>query len=295
MRDDELRATCFLALDAMRAQLGEELPYRGGLDRRFRFRRSEVPFLSTQKGIFRAAVQTGPAALAVQTSARSPYRDAETEDGFVYDYRAGSVDQPDNRALRAAYELGVPLVYFVGVRPGVYSAEYPVYVEQDDPAARQVLLSPGRRTPSGTPRPITDELDRRYAVVEIRARLHQRRFRSLVLPAYRHQCAVCRLRHVRLLDAAHILGDAHERGQPRVSNGLSLCTIHHRAFDEHLVGIDARYTVHVSRRLLEDDDGPMLDVLKGCHSTRLEVPRAPAQRPDPHRLAERFDVFRAAG
>lgn len=230
----------------------------------------------------------------MQTSARSPYRDAETEDGFLYDYRAGSIDQPDNRALRAACELRVPIVYYVGVRPGWYTAEYPIYVAEDMPNERRVLLTPGRRTPSGVPRPITDDLDRRYVVVETRTRLHQRRFRALVLPAYRHQCAVCRLKQLPLLDAAHILGDAHERGQPSLRNGLSLCTIHHRAFDEHLVGIDPGYTVRVSRRLLEDDDGPMLDVLKGFHGSRIELPRSPTQRPDRERLAERFESFRAA-
>ncbi len=223
MRDDELRATCFLALDALRAQYGDELPYRGVLDRRFRFRRAEVPFLSVQKGIFRAAVQRGPAALAVQTSANSPYRDTETEDGFLYDYRAGSPDQADNRALRAAHELQVPIVYYVGVRPNVYRPEYPVFVVHDDPLERHVLLSPGRRTPAGAARAIEDPIERRYVFVETRARLHQSRFRAQVLPAYREQCAICRLRERRLLDAAHILGDAQARGEPVVANGLSLC------------------------------------------------------------------------
>ena len=50
-----------------------------------------------------------------------------------------------------------------------------------------------------------------------------------------------------------------------VTNGLSLCTIHHRAYDQDLVGIDADYKVHVARRLLEDDDGPMLELLKTFH------------------------------
>jgi putative restriction endonuclease len=67
-------------------------------------------------------VQSGPASLSVNTSYKSPYDDQETPDGFVYAYRAGDVNQPDNRALRAAYELQVPIVYFVGTRPGWYRA-----------------------------------------------------------------------------------------------------------------------------------------------------------------------------
>jgi len=295
MRDDDLRAVCFRSLDALRAQLGDEVPYRGGLDAGFVWRHRRVPFLSTQKGIFRAAFQDGPAALALQTSAKSPYRDTETDDGFLYDYRSGSIDEADNRALRAAFELNVPLVYFVGTRPGWYRPEYPIYVLADQPEDRHVLLSPGRRTPSGVPRFIDDVIERRYAVVEVRARMHQSRFRARVVPAYRSQCAVCQLKEIRLLDAAHIVSDTRERGEPIVSNGVSLCSIHHRAYDEDLVGISPDCIVQVSRRLLDDDDGPMLELLKDAHGRAIAVPRRLEQRPDPERLATRFDRFLASG
>lgn len=294
MRDDELRAVCFRALDVLRAQMGDELPYAGALDQGFAWRDRRVPFLSTQKGIFRAAVQTGPAALAVQTSAKSPYRDSETDDGFLYDYRAGPIDQADNRALRAAFDLRVPIVYYVGTRPGWYRPEYPIFVWEDHPEDGQVLLSPGRRTPSGAPRPIEDVLERRYQVVEVRTRLHQARFRARVIPAYRDRCAVCQLKEIRLLDAAHIVGDAHVRGEPVVSNGLSLCAIHHRAFDEDLVGVSPDYLVEVSRKLREDDDGPMLEVLKTAHGRAIVLPRRSEWRPDRERLALRFERFLTA-
>src|SRR5207248_11462678 len=85
----------------------------------------------------------GPAALSINTSVNSPYDDAVLDDGFLYAYRAGSPDQADNRALRAAYELQVPLVYFVGTQPGWYRPVYPVFVVRDDPAKAQVLIAPG--------------------------------------------------------------------------------------------------------------------------------------------------------
>ena len=107
---------------------------------------------------------------------------------------------------------------------------------------------------------------------EVRVRLHQRRFRNHVLPAYRYQCTVCQLRERRLLDAAHIAADAEPEGAPLISNGLSLCSIHHRVFDQNLVGVSADYRVHVSRRLLEDEDGPMLEVLKAFHEGSIELP-----------------------
>jgi putative restriction endonuclease len=297
MLDDDVRSSCFAALDVLCAKHGTELPYAGGLDQGFAFRGRRVPFLNYQKGIYRAAAQSGPAALSVNTSYRSPYEDEETSDGFRYAYRAGAIDQPDNRALRAAFELQAPLVYFVGTRPGWYRPEWPVFVTRDDPGARMVLLTPGRMVgPYDEREPVLpgDEIERRYAVRETRVRLHQARFRARVLPAYANQCTICRLKETRLLDAAHIVGDVELAGEPTVTNGLSLCSIHHRAFDEDLVGVSPDYDVCVHERLLDEIDGPMLDLLKDAHGSTIVVPRSTRNRPDRELLAVRFERFLAA-
>jgi putative restriction endonuclease len=297
MADEALRTSCFASLDVLCATHGEDVPYRGGLDAGFAFRGRRVPFLSPQKGIFRAAVQEGEAALSIHTSTQSPYDDEETPDGFFYAYRAGSIDQPDNRALRAAYSRAEPLVYFIATRPGYYRPVHPVYVIADDPLARRVLVSPGRMVgplDERDPVVLEDELERRYAVRETRVRLHQARFRGRVLVAYSSRCTICRLREARLLDAAHIAGDLEERGDPAVSNGLSLCSIHHRAFDQNLVGVSPDYTVQVSPRLLDDEDGPMLQLLQAFHTRPIELPIRRAWRPDRERLAERFERFHAS-
>lgn len=281
-------------LSLLVAEWGEDIPYVGALANGFPFRGRRVPFLNRQKGIYRAAAQRGPAALSIQTSAKSPYDDAAVEDGFLYAYRAGDVNQPDNRALRAAHELQVPVVYFIGTRPGWYKPIYPCFVRHDDPAARMVLVAPGAlRGPVDEPLPVSleDPIERRYAVRETKVRVHQARFRGRVVPAYSSQCAICRLKELRLLDAAHIVSDIEEAGEPTVQNGLSLCAIHHRAFDQNLVGVSPDYVVHVSRRLLEDEDGPMLDLLKGFHQLPLNVPTRMADRPDRDRLDMRFSRF----
>jgi len=293
-RDEDVRTSCFSRLAVLQAQYGDELPYAGVLSEGFPFRGRRVPFLNYQKGIYRAAAQRGPAALSIQTSAHSPYADEETDDGFSYDYRSGSIDQPDNRALRAAAQLGVPIVYFVATRPGRYEPLYPYFVTQDFPAERRVRVSPGKQVgPLDEPKPVPVEnsIERRYIVRETKIRLHQGRFRGAVLVAYRDQCTICRLKEERLLDAAHIEPDASLSGVPVVSNGLSLCTIHHRAFDNRLVGVSPDYEVRVSRRLLEDDDGPMLDVLKGFHGQSIHLPAGRANYPDRERLAARFEGF----
>jgi putative restriction endonuclease len=139
-----------------------------------------------------------------------------------------------------------------------------------------------------------DPIERRYAVRDMRVRVHQARFRGRVIPAYTSQCAICRLKEIRLLDAAHIVSDADVLGEPSITNGLSLCAIHHRAFDQNLVAVTPKYEVAVSRRLLDDDDGPMLDLLKGFHGTSIHVPTRRTWRPDPERLALRYDRFTEA-
>jgi putative restriction endonuclease len=288
-RDELMRTRCFLALDALRAQFGDELPYSGGLDRGFTFDGRRVPFMNRYKGIHRAGSQRGPAALGIMTSSSNPYGDEDTDDGFEYAYRSGDVDQPDNRALREAYALGVPLVYLVGTRPGWFEAIYPCYVHRDDQFSRRVFLSPGVTT-HGEPEPAAD-IDRRYLVRSTRVRLHQARFRGLVLNAYSDRCTICRLREPRLLDASHIVADAQPEGVAAVRNGLALCTIHHRAYDHDLVGISPDYRVHVARRLLEDDDGPMLEILKGAQGVPIDLPRAARSRPDRELLATRFARF----
>jgi putative restriction endonuclease len=298
VRDDDVRSSCFASLDVLSARLGEELPYPGGLDSGFAFRGRRVPFLSTQKGIFRAAVQTGPAALSIQTSWKSPYGDSEVETGYLYAYRAGSIDQPDNRALRAAFALQVPIIHFVSTRPNFYKPIYPCFVVEDDPIAGRVLVSPGKMVgplDEREPVAIEDPIEREYVFRQTRVRVHQTRFRARVVPAYGDRCAICRLKESRLLDAAHIVGDLEEQGEPVVSNGLSLCSIHHRAFDHDLVGITPDYEVRVASRLLEEEDGPMLELLKGFHREQIVVPTRSSWLPDKHRLAQRYARFVNAG
>lgn len=294
MRDDDVRSSCFSSLDVLCAKFGDDIPYGAGLDAGFPFRGRRVPFLSYMKGIHRAAAQAGPAALSINTSSASSYEDQETADGVLYAYRAGDVDQPDNRALRAAFELAVPVVYFVGTRPGWYKPFYPCYVVADDPVARHVLVTKGEMVgPHDDRDPVLleDPIERRYAVREMRVRVHQSRFRGRVIPAYGSQCTICRLKEARLLDAAHIISDAEVLGEPSVTNGLSLCAIHHRAFDQNLVAITPEYSVAVAAGLLEEEDGPMLDVLKTFHEMQIHLPEKRAQRPDQERLALRYERF----
>jgi len=126
----------------------------------------------------------------------------------------------------------------------------------------------------------------------MKQRLHQPAFRARVISAYETKCAICKLGHGRLLDAAHITPDSDETSSTSVTNGLSLCKIHHTAYDINIVGIDADYIVHIRKDILSEIVGPMLEHgIKEMNMTKLWVPQVPSAKPDPARLELRFQEF----
>jgi putative restriction endonuclease len=82
-------------------------------------------------------------------------------------------------------------------------------------------------------------------------------------------------------------------GQPIIQNGIPLSKIHHAAFDAHLIGIDQDFRLHISDRLLAQNDGPMLSAIKDLHGGKLRLPFRHQDWPDQDRLATRFTQFRA--
>jgi putative restriction endonuclease len=264
----------------------------------FEFEGRRISFGSFMKGIHRDRAQRGPAALTLVTSSKDPYADSFDQAGalFTYAYRAGAIDQPDNRALRAAHALQTPLVYFRALAPGQYLVVAPMFVTADDPAARAVILEPGLPIQDMQPGGLVSGPDvRAYATTEARVRLHQQRFKLDVMRAYRHRCAICALRERTLVQAAHIVPDVEPEGIAAVVNGLALCAIHHLAFDRNVLGIDPDGVVHIARRLLDETDGPMLRTgLQSFHGAAIARPREPEDRPDRARLEARFKRFERA-
>jgi putative restriction endonuclease len=296
--DDEVRAAAIAQVRHLRDLYGGRIP-RHTLMEGVTLGGQRIPIWNYQKGIFKPAT-FGPtgAALSVQTSVESPYADVhDVEAGrIVYKYRGTDPAHPDNVALRTAMLEQRPLIYLVAVDPGFYEAVMPVYVAGDDPAALQfTLVADQLSAPAFGSDPVKTAVRREYATRAVLQRLHQHQFRRLVLAAYREQCCICRLRHVELLDAAHILPDRHPKGEPLVTNGLGLCKIHHSAYDANIIGVDPDTRVHVREDVLHEKDGPMLrHGLQEVDGARLILPRKDDLRPNREFLAERFERFRAA-
>lgn len=230
--------------------------------------------------------------LSIISNPDGPYPDKEVMPGvWEYHYQKGTTDG-SNAKLRRAMETQTPIILLRMIAKGVFVPVFPVYVITDDKERRIFTVAVTENFGINIP----DQLDNRaYREATAKRRVHQPEFRARVLRAYDEECSLCRLKYVQLLDAAHILPDSHPQGFATVQNGLSLCKIHHAAYDSDLLGIDTNYTVHINQRLLEDSDGPMLKHgLQEMHGTRLTLPQEIKLRPLRENLAERFDVFSAA-
>jgi putative restriction endonuclease len=256
------------------------------------------------QGIFKPAALT-EMPISITTTPPVPgrsrrYEDEVASDGFLrYRYRGRDPNHIDNVGLRKALARQVPLVYFHGIVPGQYVAQWPVYVMADDPASLTftVAMDDPQLIRPDLSVEVVDEVRRAYVTRLTRRRLHQLVFRQRVLRAYRNSCSVCRLRHLELLDAAHILPDADPRGDPLVPNGLALCKLHHAAFDRHIIGVRPDLIVEVRHDILDEVDGPMLrHGLQELQGNRLLIiPGRRDERPNPEFLAERYERFRLAG
>jgi putative restriction endonuclease len=293
--DRLIRVAAAARLEELQRVHGDVLPW-SALREGFQFGERRMPFVS-QQGIVRPKGMD--LALTITTSPTNPYADEVDVDGFIiYHYQGTDPQRYDNVAVRQAGIEGVPLVYFHGVARGQYQVFWPAFVQHDDPVTLtfRVAIDEPQVLRSDLTAEVVDELHRKYTTQLARRRVHQAQFRERVLTAYTSRCAICRLRHRELLDAAHILPNAHPLGEPVVPNGLSLCKIHHSAFDANIVGIRPDYKVEVRTDILLEQDGPMLrHGLQEVHGAALHVPKRAELKPNPSHLEERYQEFRAAG
>ena len=242
------------------------------------------------------------AALSILTAAPEgapsrPYDDSEGPDGLHrYKLRRDQRGAAENEGLRAAMAQQSPLMWFYGVRPGIFQAIFPVYLIGEEPEQSQFVLALTEEQRQVRPGSRVEAALRQYLMAMTRRRLHQPVFASQVMVAYDTRCAVCSLNHRELLDAAHIIPDSQPNGDAVITNGLALCKLHHAAYDRNILGIRPDYTVEIHHRLLDEIDGPMLrHGLQEHHGRQLmKLPSARKERPDTDRLLERYALFRAA-
>jgi putative restriction endonuclease len=302
--DAQLRQAAFEHVERV-ARLQGGILDSDDLGRGFEVDGERIPLVNPQRGIFKPRQMAR--VLSIRTvfprqggrvwydDQREAHRQIYAGDETIeYAFMGTDPNSTDNRWLREAMEQQIPIIYFLGTSPGRYQPIIPTFIVGWHPERLRIDLAFGTIIGALAEAVPPDAPERRYALREVKARLHQASFRDAVLAAYGGKCAISKLPEPRLLDAAHIIVDRHEQfGQPIISNGLPLTKIHHAAFDANLIGVDPDFRIHVADRLLEIHDGPFLELgLKRIDGTLIEMPHRLADRPDRNRLALRFEQFK---
>jgi putative restriction endonuclease len=298
--DREIRLRTFDWLTRQRDEFGETIS-RSALET-FSLDGRRIPLVGPS-GIWKPAVCELP--LSITTTVGGPYDDTfDRRAGTLrYAYRGLDPEHRDNRGLRRAMAERVPIVYFHAIEPGSYVAAYPVFVVDDHPEQLSFSMQvddlyAAESDALGALAVVGEDVAeprRAYVTATFRRRLHQVAFRERVIRAYAERCALCRLRHQELLDAAHITPDSDAEGEPVVSNGVALCKLHHAAFDRFFFAIRPDYVIEVRPSVLRESDGPMLVVgLQQIHGQLIHLPRRVGDLPDRTRLERRYEQFRQA-
>lgn len=142
-QEREFRQAAMTWLDERKRRGHERFAYDQLAD--FKYNGVRTPLIDRQRGIRKPA--NFQAALSIRTTYTppgkpKPYDDRVAADGLLrYKYRGDDPNHHENRALRAAFELQLPLIWFVGVASGVYDAQYPVWVREDHPEMLEFVFA----------------------------------------------------------------------------------------------------------------------------------------------------------
>lgn len=294
--DHQIRLAAFKWLEHKSLLYDDGILHRKLLEEGFLYQGKRITLMGP-KGIWKPKYMHLP--LSITTTSESTYDDEITNDNFInYRYRGNDSYHPDNSSLREMINKHLPLIYFLSIAKGKYIATWPSYIVGDDieKSTFIVAVDEARYINIEEVQDPREAYTRRsYLTSTIKTRLHQRTFREKILSAYQNKCTLCNLRHRELLDAAHIIPDSEELGQPIIQNGLSLCKIHHAAFDNNIIGITPDYFIKIRRDILEEIDGPMLKYgIQSLENNKLILPTHKRDWPDRDRLYLRYERFKNA-
>lgn len=93
-------------------------------------------------------------------------------------------------------------------------------------------------------------LDREKFTITHTRYIRDPRFKDNVNNAYGHKCAICGIQ-LELVEAAHIVPHSHEFGTDEVNNGITLCSLHHKAYDRSLIYFDDEFNILINERKME--------------------------------------------
>ena len=131
--------------------------------------------------------------------------------------------------------------------------------------------------------------------IESEKKIREPGFRRTIMRIYDYTCAVCKLQILTLngesvTEAAHII-PFNKSNNDDVRNGISLCKLHHWAFDKYLISVDESYNVIVSDQMTER--GPSEWKLTALRGNEILSPNCKELYPAQEALLwHREEVFR---
>ncbi len=177
----------------------------------------------------------------------SSYPDDLSDDGMIYHYPvtdSPGTDRSEIEATKNACRLELPV--FTISQVGDLRTVYFGFVRYWDDDSQEFLIE-FTNGMSGSPPPLPPPETAKTSPFEGGARKrrtsHTRRpagqqaFAFKVKRRFGSRCTVCGLGVSSVLEAAHIVG-VSDGGSMGESNGLPMCSNHHRMWDDHLFGVN---------------------------------------------------------
>jgi len=193
------------------------------------------------------------------------WREGSVFAGFDYLKHQGNLGRSPSiqireEALRKAHQQGISTItkenneIAIALRPDFF-VEYIKNLEQLHSFGESKKDLEILETLTANPNDINDtqieaiSKKRKVAVVNVRRKIRDNSFKSRVLTCYTNQCAFCSIQ-LKLVDAAHIIPVQHD-GTDETSNGIALCALHHRAYDNNLITFNEKYQILFSDKSLQ--------------------------------------------
>ena len=182
--DIEMRTAAFTRLEELTA-LHSPLP-SSVISEGFQFRGERIPFINSRRGIFKPRAM--PFLLSIRTVFPKPggkvwYDDQRDVHQAIYseremvEYAFMGTDPAaaENRWLKAAWEHQTPIIYFLGVAPGLYEACFPSFIAEwsGGELKAKVIFGTDDARERPTSAPPDSAAERKYGLRLVKHRLHQ--------------------------------------------------------------------------------------------------------------------------
>ncbi|MFW6188989.1 MAG: HNH endonuclease [Planctomycetota bacterium] len=211
---------------------------------------------------------------------QSSLREAE-ERGLSLCHRGGD-------EITAAFRPDMTIAYIQHIR-GLHGHTYGTEWANELNEALKQAAEDDSPLPSEEGAPTPQERDRRQVSRIVR----DKSFTNRVKGAYGYACSVCGVQ-LDLVDAAHIVPVPHEKSTDHTTNGLCLCALHHRAFDNALIEIRPNYSIGLNEKYVKllkaAGRAQGLGRFEGGLRDWLALPADKALRPVPGFLKLRLEI-----